>query len=398
MNIKLYFFILIMTGFWGIFAPNDVVMKLILPLVDFTAIICFLADYKKNDSIFKKPLLFLLIFICINILGVWILREQSIISSIRGTDLLSILAIYSIFLMHKLRFSLNETQKTLTCLMWTFIGCYLIQWIVFPFQIFFSEGDGALDGFIDSGNIRFRMQAQGIAFLCFFYAIYKMIIEKKWQNYLLAILSLIIIIMFEFRSQLIILPFILILQLWYYFQFKSKKVLWILVAILGIGTFLMQSKIVSNKIETLLSRNETQNFSNENYIRYKTFDYYTKTVPQNTYEKIMGTGLEGIDGNYQRMTKNAKDIGYIWADWGLIGLTWKLGIPGVLCLIWYSLKAFKISRKYPDIHYIGIWFLFLILIGTFNREFYRFGIFAIQAIGLYIIDLKYKRTRKIIHK
>lgn len=381
-----------MTGIWGSLAPSNIFMKLFIPIVDFISIGVFLFNYKTINSSFKKPLLFLLLFIFINILGVFILRNQSIISSLRSTDLLNILSIYSIFIWHKFGLSENVAKKVLINLMWIFLGCYIIQWVIFPYRLFYVEGDGALDSFLSSGGIRFRLQAQGIAFLSFFYSIYKIIKHGEWKDYLLMILSVVVIIMFEFRSQLIILPFIFILQLVYYLKYRRKKVFWSFLSIIVIGMILMQSNIITGKIEALQSRNETQNFSNDDYIRFFTYDYYTKEVPLNFYEKIFGTGLEGIDGQYTKKTLMAKEIGYIWADWGLIGLSWRLGIPGVVCLIWYSLLAYKISRKDPNIHYIGLWFLFLIIVGTFNREFYRFGIFAIQALALYIIDIKIKRS------
>lgn len=389
-------FILLMTGIWGLFAPSDNFMKLFIPVIDIISIITFLVDYKKIRSNFKRVLLIFLFCIVINILGVWALRGQSIISSLRGTDLLNLLSIYSIFIWHKLKLSENNAKKILIYLMWIFIFCYLLQWFIFPYPLFYVEGDGALDSFLSSGGIRFRLQAQGIAFLSFFYSIYKIIKHGEWKDYFLMILSGAVIIMFEFRSQLIILPFIFILQLVYYSKYRRKRVFWSFFSIIIIGMLLMQSDFVADKIETLQSRNETQNFSNDDYIRFFTYDYYTKEVPLNFYEKIFGTGLDGIDGEYKEETSKAKEIGYIWGDWGLIGLSWKLGIPGVLCLIIYSLKAYKISRKTPDMHYIGLWFLFLVITGTFNREFYRYGIFAIQGFALYILDLKVKGKYNIV--
>lgn len=390
--------IILMTGIWGSLAPSCIFMKLFIPIVDFVSVGIFLFNYKTIHSSFKKPLLFLLLFIFINILGVFILRDQSIISSLRSTDLLNILSIYSIFIWHKFCLSEDVAKKILVNLMWIFLGCYIIQWIIFPSRLFYVEGDGALDSFLSSGGIRFRLQAQGIAFLSFFYSVYKIVKHGQWKDYLLMILSVVVIIMFEFRSQLIILPFIFILQLVYYSKYRRKKVFWSFLSMIVVGMILMQSDIVTGKMEALQSRNETQNFSNDDYIRFFTYDYYTKEVPLNFYEKIFGTGLEGIDGIYTKSTLKAKEMGYIWADWGLIGLSWRLGIPGVLCLIWYSLVAYKISRKDPNIHYIGLWFLFLIIVGTFNREFYRFGIFAIQALALYIIDIKIGESNQKILK
>ena len=372
------------------FSPSDKLMKLIIPMIDIISVLYFVTNYRQIDSLFKKPLLIFLIFIIINIIGVYYFRNQSFISSIRGIDMLNFLSIYVLFILHKIKLSATDANKILKFLMWMFIGCYLIQWIIFPRQIFYTSGDGALDSYLDSGNVRFRLQAQGIAFLAFFYSIYKILQEKKWNNYLLLLSSAIIIIMFEFRSQLLILPFIVILQLLYYSKYKKKRVISMLFVMLTFSVMLMQTDFVGKKILSMQNRGETQNFSNDNYVRYFTYEYYTSTVPQNSYEKIMGTGLEGLDGEYQNHMLKAKRSGYIWADWGLIGLTWVLGIPGVLCLIWYSIKAFKYSRKIPNEYYIGLWFLFLVIVGTFNREFYRFGIFGVQALALYILDLKYK--------
>lgn len=225
MNKKIFVTILILaiTGIWGIFSPSDTLMKLILPIIDFISVLYFVINYSKIDSKFKKPLLAFLICIIINALGVYFLRNQSFISSFRGIDMLNFLSIYSLFLFHSIKLSITDAYKILNFLMWMFVGCYLIQWIIFPRQIFFTSGDGAVDSYLDSGNVRFRLQAQGIAFLSFFYSIYKILQEKKLKNYLLLLLSAIIIIMFEFRSQLLIFPFIILLQLLYYSKYRKKE-------------------------------------------------------------------------------------------------------------------------------------------------------------------------------
>ena len=53
--------ILIITGMWGMFSPSDVIMKIAMLAIDGIAVFCFLSDYKKVNSAFKKPLLFFLI-------------------------------------------------------------------------------------------------------------------------------------------------------------------------------------------------------------------------------------------------------------------------------------------------------------------------------------------------
>lgn len=387
--------ILIITGMWGMFSPSDVIMKIAMLAIDGIAVFCFLSDYKKVNSAFKKPLLFFLICLAINIAGVYIFRNQSIVSSLRGIDMLNFLSIFSLFIFHRLKLSEYEARQILKLLMWMFIGCYLLQWMIFPHQLFYVGGDGAYESYAASGHIRFRLQAQGIAFLAVFYSIYKAVNEQRLSNYLLMALSLIVVIMFEFRSQLLLLPFIIILQLFFYGKLKLRrhKVLWMCAALLVVGFVLMQTDIVGGKIASMLNRSVTQNFNNEDYIRYRTFEYFTRSVPHNMYERIFGTGLEGLDGQYTNYMLGVKRSGYIWADWGLIGLTWILGIPGVLCLIWYSIKAYMVSRRFYDIFYIGVWFLFLILAGTFNREFFRFGIFGIQALALYILDIRMLKVK-----
>lgn len=205
-------------------------------------------------------------------------------------------------------------------------------------------------------------------------------------------MSLLVAIAFEFRSQLAVLPIFILLEV-----FLTKKVSF--VYILKISTFcavlgfaLYNVDFVHEKFLSMKERNEQQNFDNDDYVRLDTYAYYNNIFLRNTYEHIFGRGLAGIDGTYTKYVSSIKEQGYIWADWGLIGLTWLLGIPAVLCMLWYSIiPIFKIRRK--DCIYISVWFLFLFFSSTFNREFFRQGIFVIQAFALFYLDRMNLETR-----
>ena len=77
--------------------------------------------------------------------------------------------------------------------------------------------------------------------------------------------------------------------------------------------------------------------------------------------------------------------GIYWVDFGLLSLSWVLGIPAVLGMILYSIKAsfLKVSSEY---YYLGIWFMYLVASSFTTAEFFREGNFIVQALALYLVE------------
>ena len=107
----------------------------------------------------------------------------------------------------------------------------------------------------------------------------------------------------------------------------------------------------------------------------------------------MGAGNPGTSGNYSIFIDKLKnDYGFVYGDWGLIGLSWIVGIPVVLLILLYCMKAFfiKVENKYI---YLACYFIFIVFASIFSREIYRYGNFFIQALILAILEktLIYKK-------
>lgn len=179
-KIIIFVFILLLTSLWG--ALPIKYNTIVLPVCNVFFILTFIFNYKKMDSLFKRPLFALLIFLVINILYTIVVEGQPVFSTLRGPDLNNICLILSLAFFHKIRISLGDAGQILRWLLWTFCICYIIQYILFPLPIFFLSGTGAEETFVDSGNIRFRMNAQGVIYLAIFYSVYILItsIKKKY--------------------------------------------------------------------------------------------------------------------------------------------------------------------------------------------------------------------------
>ena len=157
---------------------------------------------------------------------------------------------------------------------------------------------------------------------------------------------------------------------------------------------MLQIPFISNSVSEMIARSEEgQSFANDNYIRTICFDYYTNIFFVNTWESIMGAGNPGTSGNYSIFIDKLKnDYGFVYGDWGLIGLSWIVGIPVVLLILLYCMKAFfiKVENKYI---YLACYFIFIVFASIFSREIYRYGNFFIQALILAILEktLIYKK-------
>jgi hypothetical protein len=57
-----------------------------------------------------------------------------------------------------------------------------------------------------------------------------------------------------------------------------------------------------------------------------------------------------------------------------------------LGLVWYSVKAL-LSRVPKDMMYLNFYFLYLLMVSFTTMEIYRGGVFAVEAIVLYLIDI-----------
>lgn len=333
---------------------------------------------KYRETYYNKQLKLFFFFCFINMVWSSIHREQSPIEYIIGYEFTSILGILVLFAIPAFKLPINIIEKCLLSIGLFGIILYLIQYI---FHIPITINQEFINN--EGMDMRIRINGQCLFFLLYFRALTKLTEKKSIQYAVILLLSLLCIIILGFRSQLLALAFVSLIFIWRQKKIDIKMIL-SLFLLVGILFVLYQTDIAQHKINQMIERNEKGNFENDDYVRYLSYEYYTKQYPKGIGDKILGGGLPNANSNYGKKIQALKEHHIIWADWGLIGLSWVLGIPAVLCLVWLFIYAF-LTPVEPDKSYLCYWCLFIVLASVLTREIYRPGAFPIEAVVLYLI-------------
>lgn len=296
-----------------------------------------------------------------------------------GKEFTNMLPILSIFSISAFKLSDEKVEKTLIVLCSFFVCCYLLQYLVYPISIFVNANENAV-----AANARPRIPGQALLSIAFFYYLGKVCDKWKWKYVIMLLIALLCLLIMGFRSQLAVLFGVSCLFVIKRNRLSGKLFLYAVVGFAGLVA-LSQVGVVQNKINQMVERGQRDNFDNDDYVRITSYRYYTLNAPNNKYEKYMGIGLPNPNSKYGQKIQELKEHHIVWADWGLIGLAWVLGIPGALCVVWYALKAFllKVDKRY---YYLKYWFLFIVFASILTREIYRDGAFAVQGMVLYLIS------------
>lgn len=387
-SILILFITLLYINFFGILnISNTILLISLLP---------FIATGLRKNIMFKNILVWFMIGLICNMISCYIYRGQDYFSSFKAMPIY--FYILSYFLFAKLNPTLSTLNSAILYLIIIFDVIYITQFILLQIGIIFLPLNEEL--YSEAGSsARFRMIASGLVSLGVFWGCNRYILKKDFFSIAVCILSFIVIFLMAFRTMVffsILFSGLLIIRL----QGFSKKTLGIF--IIGIIAFLLllNIPIISEKFDYMWEKqfgSEAQTLNNKDYIRNVTLFYYINDHFKSILEYIFGSGLPFIDHPYHREIDFLGEQGIFFQDWGLLGLSWMLGIIPVGCMIWYSIKAAitKVDRSY---YYIGVWFIYLVVSSITTSEFYREGNFVIQALCLFFIHKAhqiYKNKQRI---
>ena len=367
------FFSLLLTNFFGATAINNTV--LLLPLLLF-----FILELHEK-AIFKNYLIAVLIGLFLSMVSCYIFNGQSLFASFKASAPYLYIIFY--FMLKRINPSIPEMEKALIMLTIIFCVCYVIQFLIYPIAIFHGGEE------VYKNDVRIRLAGQGFSSLGYFFSLNKYILTKKPFHLMLSILYFGVIFLMGFRTMLAmiaIFTFVIIIRVngfnWRLFWYSS----------LSCGVFLamLQIPVFADKFDSMLERQETAVLSNSKYIRVIQFQYFTTRHFKNIWEYIFGSGLpftqkNGATSAYSRYMYGLKGRGIDWTDLGLLSLSWMIGLITVLAMIAYSIKAFllKVPSEY---YYIGVWFIYLVIVSFTTAEFFRSGNFIVQALALYLVE------------
>lgn len=374
-HIQIIFLTLLMTNFFGATSFNNtILLGVMLPFV-------FLEIGKK--ALFKRDILFMLLGLVLNMIACQYFRDQSIFATFRASA--NFIYLFFYFVLRYINPSIKETEKAILILIVLFCIAYIVQYIVYPTVIF----RGAAVEY--SEDIRIRLAGGGLSSLGFFMGLNKYLEGKDKKYLFLIFLSIIPIFLMGFRTMLgalAIFSFILFIRM-YGFSWKL-----FLYGVLGIVivVVLLQIPIFADKLNSMLERQETDNFSNSDYVRVVNFQYYTQQHFKTVWEYLLGSGMPFEKTSaYARSMLRLQERGIFYVDFGLLGLSWILGVIPVLFMVIYSVRAFLLKVK-SQYYYLGIWFIYLVGISFTTVEFYREGNFVIQALVLFLVEKAYNQN------
>lgn len=377
---KLVFLILIYVGCWGLIYKGVLIVMLLVFSVLPNYMKCFFLPKKdfKFEHIFLS---FFLIAIICNLISCYVNRGQTFIESLSNTELLWFFYILSFYVYYHIGFSIKQIEKNICILYKLFCFSYILQYYVFyPYDLFYMLA-------LQEDAHRFRLIGQFVLYLGYFFHLNQIIIGKPTLNHIASLmLGFFVVILLGFRSGLVALIIVSCFMLYKIRGLSANAIKYLLLTISFLGLIIL-SPIGGELINTMIERNEGENFTNEDYIRVRQFSYFTQDHFKNTSEWFWGTGIPSPVSKYGKYIESLTDRGNVtsvaqWRDWGLLGLSWIMGIPMFLVML-FLIFYMIFKRVPPNYYYISSVYFFMLLTSVTTVEVYRNGAFVFHGLLIY---------------
>ena len=306
-----------------------------------------------------------------------------------------ILALYFYIILVNKDTQVKHVEKALTYLSLALCVFYIVQYIAFQRGIVLT--DMFADGYdAEAGDlVRFRAVGSALAAWAYFYGLNGVLVSQKksFLKVLLLVLGLAVILLMSFRTMVAGLMLCTLVMVIKVNGLKSGlfKYLFLLFVAIVVA---YNVPTVQKKIDYMIEKQQgDQTLANDEYIRWINFYYHLDENTKDDVEYYLGVGLNA-DKNSSLCIKedNLMEQHLSWVDWGLIGLSWQVGLLTVLGMLLYSFKVIKF-RFEPEQVCISVFFLYLVLISITTLEFARTGNFVVQALVLYLATYYIKKTK-----
>lgn len=342
----------------------------------------------KRKSVFKPFILLLILFLVVSAFTSKYFRGQDIYATLRQTSPYMMICGYFYYMDKK--FSVCNLEYLIYVLTIIFDFAYILQYLLYPYGIaIFPDAETEY-----GTDVRLRLYGQNICSLGMMFTFNKWLLTSKKKYFYVALTSFFIIFLWGFRTLFAASTLFLLLM---YCKIKGVKSLMAFTPIFIVLLILVfQVPVVQEKIMSMLERQNTnQSFGDKDYIRNLSINYYLFEHFKSGWEMFWGSGIPSGESDYTNLMDYLDRKGFHWNDMGLWGLSWVLGVPSVILMIGYGVKASMMRMEWRYI-YLPYWFLFSLLTGFTTAEYIRIGNYIPQAIALALIyKLSFKQTKKI---
>lgn len=376
---------LVLNHFFGAFPMS---FSITVPILLF----CLYMGWKQPTD-YRKIFLLIFVGILASMVSCMINRGQSIIDSIKAMPNYFGLLFY--FFLKWRKFKLTTVQSALVWLIMVFDILYIAQYYLIDYGINFLNIDDWMLSDSTEGN-RLRVMSSGLYSLGMFYGIVQWYITHKNKYLALFIVGAFVMLLTGYRQFLVSTLVALLFMIYKLDKRVKLKHIGFVAAIVVVGYVLYQIPAVQGKIAGMIERNDTgASLDNKDYIRVIQWEFFNHEYFKNGWEHFFGSGLPlpGAKSGFGKYFQTLTDQGLQYVDWGIIGVSWMLGVLTFVGYVWMSLAA--ILKRVPSVYlYISLWYIFLLSSSITNWEFFRDGNFLVHAMALYIIELASKENEK----
>ncbi len=384
---KILFILLLLSSiyFWGFaFIPqrfhylSDAIALLIMGII---AIRTFSVERMK----FKYAIILFMIGIITNIFAAYINHGQNLRDTFIAFGSFYFIIFY--FTLHYLQLNRKYLENIIIIFAVLYSIFYIIQYNLYPIELFGG-------GFRDRGTIRLRIPGSGFLMLAYFLSLNRYFINQKPINIFFLGFFFVILIIGGFRT--LTLGAVLVTGLMFFKMVRYSPnihltIILAFIILLGISRSRTTSSIIKNMVLTTQSQQE----EGSDYIRLQQYEFFFKEYPEDKSYYIFGGGFPAGDGYYnQKMQFFTNDYGFYWVDLGLIGFYIVIGAIALTGILWYTIKAITINLPLDSI-YLKFYFIYLLLVSFTTMEIYRAGVFGVEAIVLYLIDISVKEDKSL---
>ena len=343
-------------------------------------------NIKGKPAVFGKRIMIIMFCVMVSTISCNYFRGQSYFDSFMA------LRFFWLFMLYYLVFYIQPPAaniiKGLKCFYFIYVFLYLLK-VLFPnIPIGLSFDSYASITSSDSFTSVFILGLY-ITVFGFSYYLNQFFISGRKHNLLLMSGALFVWFYSLSRTNLVACIIVVLYSFCHYTKYKRvkfKTMIGILLAVFLIyNTPIVQQ--ASQKIIT--KQTEGSNLDNDSYIRVIQFDYFVNEHFKSPVEFLLGSGMPHGNSAYGQMMLSHGETGGIktgWFDWGMIGLSWVLGITTVLSLLFLYWKAF---RKFVSnqLFFVNLIYLFFIVSAPFAILSFDSGGFVMQSFLLYLISI-----------
>jgi len=396
MKIKIFLFCLFVIS-TKIF-KLDFLTGIQLKLMYYPLLIFMLVKIINKGSFFYKRLSFkfpiLAMFSCILLSSIpcYIYYNQNIPDSLVASFNFAFpFLIY--FYLHASKVPESDLLKVFLAMSLLTVSIQIFQQFYPEYAIFGVSEDKTEEEFAMRNNLyRYRINFSGIyTFPILFYLWFKIMKKYTLKNVFLIVLFLTSIYLALTRQVLATTAICLLISVLLYSKHMKKSLLFIYIVLFGVIIAYNFDSLFSSLVEKSINE-----INNEDYIRYKSFEYFSVESRATPLHALLGHGIPRGGSSYDDFINMlAETYHYYSSDVGFVGAAYKYGYIYVILFYLVQFVCLWKYRKYTP-SYIAITMIGMII--------YSIMLFMInQPIGamvwasmLYIIDLhKYKSPLRL---